>query len=203
MFKSCPDGLKIFIRKLSLFLMVSCFLLALLLPQPYDGEKPGVFLDPKGKINVLALILFEILMITLSFTFFLIADATKVITYNMVKSTINNWKTEQRLVKIHGVLNPLPSFIKDAQHLEQEELRLKQKEFLNEINELWKTEKQNYDETVSELKQELETLKSQLPTSVVKVDSIEEIKTSGSKVKPKPKVKVGPLTDEEYDELFK
>lgn len=193
MFKTWSDSLKLFVRKLSLTLMVCCFLLALLLPQPYNGEKPGVFLNKDGKINITALILFEILMITLSFTFLLIADATKVITYGMVKSTINTWKTEQKLSKIHSILHPLPSFIKDVEHLEQEELRLKQSEVLQNLNTIWTNEKQNYEDTIIQLENEIKMLKNLKEQK--QEDNVKKIK-----VKEEQKIE---LRDEDYDAIFK
>ena len=152
--------IKIVIYWLSYILIVPPPLLAILLPQPYgDGKVSDVF-----GTNTLALIFFLGLMIAIMCCGLLLRQLCYTITFDKVKSQISDWSREQDLSTLHSVLPKFTEIVNESEVLDVKEAKRKQKEFVSQLANAWKIEKNlnsESDERVAQLLEELEKVKNE------------------------------------------
>lgn len=121
------DKIKKIINISSIIIMIITFLLTLLLPMPYDGVNPVVFML-NGQINIPALILFIFFMLCVEGFSFLINKLTTIKTYDDIQRDVLSWSKYGNLEKIHPAIAPFVEMVKSAKDLDKKEAKEKIKE---------------------------------------------------------------------------
>ncbi len=115
------------INIMSIVIMTIAFLLMLLLPEPYDGINPVVFML-NGTINIPALILFMMFMLCVEGFSYIIFKLSKTKTLDDVQRDIIGWTMHQSLEKLHPSVTILVDAIREMKSMEKKEAQKLMKE---------------------------------------------------------------------------
>lgn len=145
---------------LSFFGMIPPIFLAILLPQPYsDGVHSDVFGD-----NILAILLFVFLCLSISCGSFCLYYFTNIWTKNKLATLIGNVSVTPEFFGMSNVLLEWKKQLHEAEKLTNEELKKKQQEYINDISKIWESEKlvqSKADEELKKINEQIEILQKE------------------------------------------
>lgn len=151
------DIIKQRINYMSYGIIILPILLMILLPMPYDGINPVLFMMG-NVLNVAALVLFLLLMISVVCLGWVVFHFTRVLTYRQIKRTVTSWSRFDSLEKIHNLISPISNILNEVEKVEKKEVLKKQKEYVELLNQTWENEKKLNLQDDLEIKKDLEEL---------------------------------------------